>query len=140
MGKARVIHHVVTRLNQHHEQYPIGFWLYRDPSMVYNLKTTIQVLDPLQMSGELPDINAFARKTKGFICPVTTEQLKVLTEHPTLAVTTLDSVVAAETLPGLHNKPIHVALIKPRQKDQARSKRKRSRANLAERFVDPRRS
>jgi 4-amino-4-deoxy-L-arabinose transferase-like glycosyltransferase/membrane-associated phospholipid phosphatase len=76
LGHSRPILEVARRLEEHkHDR--IAFWMYRDPSLIFNLNGIFPVVDPLRVAPAFEDSRKLASEGS-FLCPMTPEQFRMM--------------------------------------------------------------
>lgn len=91
--KQLTIHQAAERLKEYGKQHVVALWLYRDPSLVYQLGRVVPVVDPLCDHPLLSDSLALARREGSFICPMTTDHHARMSLDPTLSLEVKERLV-----------------------------------------------
>jgi len=120
LGSSRPIVEVARRLGAHRNE-TIGFWLYRDPSIIFNLGGGIYpVVDP--MAGDPPFLEARALAAwTPFVCPMTPELYLAMNADPALRLQILDTVRGWDG-GTLRERTIHLVRVGPAHGVAARAK------------------
>lgn len=92
LGERRLVNQVASRLKELQPQTPIALWLYRDPSIVYNVGNSIPVVDPMRSTPFFRDSLALAMKHGHFLCPMTPAQRDQMAADPSLSLTVTETV------------------------------------------------
>lgn len=112
IGRDRLIVQVAERLKEYGHDSPIALWLYRDPSLVYNVGRVIPVVDSMTETPLFPETLELAQHTGGFVCPMTTKQMAQMAEDPTLSLTIRETVSTASLFAG-RTKEVHLVEVRP---------------------------
>jgi 4-amino-4-deoxy-L-arabinose transferase-like glycosyltransferase/membrane-associated phospholipid phosphatase len=86
----------------------VALWLYRDPSLVYQLGEVVPVVDVQSHEAPFPESLALARRVGRFVVPLTDEQLGRMQSDPSLNVAVRESVRRWDVA-GLRVRTVHLA-------------------------------
>jgi 4-amino-4-deoxy-L-arabinose transferase-like glycosyltransferase len=109
VGQSRPIHEVTRRLAEHKNER-IGFWIYRDPSIIFNLGGGVYpVVDPFRFTAPLVETRALA-SLQPFLCPLTPELLAEVRRDPALRSEVVETINKWDG-GTLRNRTIHLVRI-----------------------------
>jgi 4-amino-4-deoxy-L-arabinose transferase-like glycosyltransferase/membrane-associated phospholipid phosphatase len=109
---SQVILDVADRLGEIGEREPIALWYYRDPSLIYNLKRQVPVIDPLRAKPPLLDARELAAEKGMFVCPVTPDQLRSMKQDEELSVH-IRQTLSKWDIKGLREQEVHLVEVRP---------------------------
>jgi 4-amino-4-deoxy-L-arabinose transferase-like glycosyltransferase/membrane-associated phospholipid phosphatase len=109
---SQVILDVADRLREIQQREEIALWFYRDPSLIYNMKNKVKVIDPLRDKPPLIDARALARQEGMFVCPVLPAQLAAMQSDPELSVRVRETLSKWD-IQGLRPREVHLVEVRP---------------------------
>jgi 4-amino-4-deoxy-L-arabinose transferase-like glycosyltransferase/membrane-associated phospholipid phosphatase len=109
---SQVILEVADRLRELGEDEVIALWYYRDPSLIYNMRRQVKVIDPLREKPPLLDARALAREEGMFVCPVLPPQLVSMQSDPELSVRVRETLSKWD-VQGLRERQVHLVEVRP---------------------------
>lgn len=112
LGKERAVLHVAERMKQLEDEYPLALWLYRDPSIVYNLGRPLPVVDSMRSEPIFSDSLRLAAESGPFVCPMTPEHLQWMSQDGALKLEIVDTLERWD-LKGLQERSIHFVKVQP---------------------------
>lgn len=110
LSRQRLAVQVAERVRQRGWQRELGLWLYRDPSIIYNLETQIPIVDPMRSEPVFRDSIALAAAQGRFICPMTPEQVDLMARDECLKLEVLETIV--DHSPSLKTRAIHLVAVR----------------------------
>jgi 4-amino-4-deoxy-L-arabinose transferase-like glycosyltransferase/membrane-associated phospholipid phosphatase len=109
---SQVILEVAERLREIGESEPIALWYYRDPSLIYNMKREVPVIDPLRAEPPLVDARMLAAEKGMFVCPVTPDQLRAMKKDDELSIHVRQTLTKWD-IKGLREQEVHLVEVRP---------------------------
>jgi 4-amino-4-deoxy-L-arabinose transferase-like glycosyltransferase/membrane-associated phospholipid phosphatase len=109
---SQVILDVADRLSEIDDHEPVALWYYRDPSLIYNMKALVPVIDPLRAKPPLLDARALTAEKGMFVCPVLPDQLQAMQSDPELSVR-IRQTIARWDIKGLREQQVHLVEVRP---------------------------
>jgi 4-amino-4-deoxy-L-arabinose transferase-like glycosyltransferase/membrane-associated phospholipid phosphatase len=111
--REQVILDVARRLRERAEAgQTIALWLYRDPSLIYNVGRPVPIIDPMRGAAPLNDARRLAVEHGEFVCPLTPTQWTLMAQDPALQVT-VDETFERWDIQGLRPRTVHLARVRP---------------------------
>ena len=110
LGQHRLIVQVARHLESGAQSAPVALWLYRDPSLIYNCRRSLPIVDPIQIEPIFRDSLAFALRHGRFLCPMTPDQLEFMSKDPSLDLKVAKTVRGWD-LNGMKERQVHLVSI-----------------------------
>lgn len=113
IGRDRLQYQVAQRLAKAaDDRGAIALWLFRDPSLVYNLGRVLPVVDPMAEQPMFQEALSLARKRGSFLCPMTSAQRGAMGQDPALELETIETVTHSEPVTG-KKREVHLVEVRP---------------------------
>lgn len=113
IGTSRLTYLLADRLAIERDRgKPLGLWQFREPSLVYNLKGPVKVVDPMDNAPYLKESLEYALRTGGFVCPVTTPELQSMRTDPKLRLRVIDELAGIDVT-GCKCRTISIVEVRP---------------------------
>lgn len=112
---SQVVVQVADRLRACHETGdPIALWRYRDPSLIYNTRQIVPMLDSGQDSAPFVESREFAEQKGHYLCPMTDDELAAFSQDGELHLSVRETISSWD-VGELGLKSIHLVEVQPRR-------------------------
>lgn len=112
LGKERMVVRVAERIKELSRDNPVALWLYRDPSIVYNVGQSLPVVDPMRSQPIFNDSLKLALQEGSFLCPMTDDQMEWMSQDAGLKLEIVETVSEWD-LKGLRERDVHFVRVRP---------------------------
>ena len=112
VGRQRLVFRVAERIGEIRKETPVALWLYRDPSLVFNVGATLPVVDTMRDEPMFPDSLALAQRHGRFVCPMTQEHFESMSGDLALSVRKIETLACWDPN-GFKRREVHLVEVRP---------------------------